>query len=158
MLRIGQGYDLHSFGGEKSLIIGGILIETDKKIKAHSDGDVLLHSIIDSMFGALALGDLGKFYPDTDPKFSNANSIDLLKDAYKKVKDLGYKICNMDSTIILESPKIGKYSANMQKNISKALNIPENLISIKATTNEKLGFLGRAEAIACMTNILLTKE
>jgi len=156
--KIGNGFDVHAFAENRKLILGGVDIPFDKGLNGHSDADVLLHAITDAILGALALGDLGKHFPDTDEKFKDADSIMLLKNAYELVKEKKYFISNIDSILILEKPKVADYILQMRKNISKALNIELEQISVKATTSEKLGFTGRGEGIASSAVVLLKKE
>ncbi|MEN9390829.1 MAG: hypothetical protein RL017_126 [Pseudomonadota bacterium] len=158
MLKIGQGFDLHQLSASRKLILAGVEIPNALGSVGHSDGDVLLHAIIDALIGATALGDIGKFFPDSDNKYENANSRELLKIAYNKVKDeTGYSINNIDSTIILEKPKLRDYIDIMRQNIATDLNLELNQISIKAKTSEKIGIVGRQEAIVAQAVVLLIK-
>ncbi|UCH64817.1 MAG: 2-C-methyl-D-erythritol 2,4-cyclodiphosphate synthase [Ignavibacterium sp.] len=156
--RIGNGYDVHAFAEGRKLIIGGLEIPYDKGLAGHSDADVLLHSITDALLGAVALGDLGKHFPDTDKKYKNADSKVLLKEAYKLVKEKGYQLGNLDVTIILEKPKLSPLIQKMRKNITTILESKIEKISIKATTNEKLGFIGREEGIAAFATVLVVSS
>ena len=156
--KIGNGYDVHAFADNRKLILGGVEIPFEKGLLGHSDADVLLHSITDAILGAMALGDLGKHFPDTDEKFKDADSIFLLKKAYELVKEKTYCISNIDSILILEKPKVTDYILQIRKNISNALDINLEQISVKATTSEKLGFTGRGEGIASSAVVLLKKE
>lgn len=142
-MRIGFGYDVHKFAEKRKLIIGGIEVPYSKGLLGHSDADVLVHAIMDSMLGALALGDIGKHFPDTDMEYKDIDSCQLLKRVYALIKDKGYKIGNIDSVVALEEPKIGKYIPLMQEKLAKILEVQENQISIKATTSEGLGFVGQ---------------
>ncbi|MBN3858977.1 2-C-methyl-D-erythritol 2,4-cyclodiphosphate synthase [Neisseriaceae bacterium PsAf] len=157
MYRIGQGYDVHQLVEGRKLILAGIEIPFEKGLKGHSDADVLLHAIIDALLGALALGDIGHFYPDTDPNFKNANSVELLKDSYQQIQALGWNIVNIDSTIVAEQPKLRSYIDSMRERIAKTLNVSIDRISVKAKTNEKLGYLGNQEAIEAQAVIMLQK-
>lgn len=157
-MRIGIGYDVHKLGYNHKLILGGVLIPHKKGLIAHSDGDCLIHAIIDSMLGAAGLYDIGTYFPDNDEKFKNINSTELLIKTHELINNENYKIINIDSVIICEKPKIKPYIDIMKKNISIALNIEPNLIGIKATTEEKLGFTGREEGIACQSICLLSKK
>jgi 2-C-methyl-D-erythritol 2,4-cyclodiphosphate synthase len=156
MVRIGHGYDVHKFGSTNPLILCGEHIAHDSGLIAHSDGDVALHALCDAMLGALALGDIGKHFPDTDNDYAGADSIDLLKRVYMLIENKGYVVGNIDITIAAQTPKLAPYIVQMRKNIARALNADESQISVKATTTEKLGFVGRKEGIACDAVVLLT--
>ncbi|WP_395345151.1 2-C-methyl-D-erythritol 2,4-cyclodiphosphate synthase [Ningiella sp. W23] len=158
MIRIGHGYDVHKFGSESPLIICGEHIEHDTGLIAHSDGDVALHALCDALLGALALGDIGKHFPDTSDSYVDASSIELLKEVYKLVTKEGYSLVNADITIAAQAPKMSPHITAMRSNIASALNIGINQISVKATTTEKLGFVGREEGIACDAVVLVTHE
>lgn len=158
MYRIGQGYDVHQLVVHRKLILAGISIDFDKGLLGHSDADVLLHAIIDALLGAVALGDIGSFYPDDDPCFKDADSTKLLCDSYQQVRQLGWKVVNIDTTIIAEQPTLRPYIDLMCNNIAKLLNISLDSVSIKAKTNEKLGYLGNQEAIATQAIVLLKKD
>jgi 2-C-methyl-D-erythritol 2,4-cyclodiphosphate synthase len=154
--RIGFGIDFHQLVTGRELWIGGIKLEHAKGALGHSDADVLLHAICDAMLGAACLGDIGMHFPDTDDAYKNIDSKILLKKCSELIKKAGYEIGNIDSTICLEFPKIKPYAHKMQQVIADILNINENAISIKATTSEKMGFVGREEGIAAYATILLT--
>ena len=148
MLRVGEGYDVHKLVSGRDLILGGVKINYDKGLLGHSDADCLLHSIMDALLGSLSLGDIGKHFPDTDVKYLNISSMELLKEVKNILNNNGLKkINNIDSTIVCEEPKLAQYIDEMKKNISDVLNININQISIKATTEEKLGFTGNKEGI-----------
>ena len=157
MLRIGQGFDLHRLVENRKLILGGIEIPFEKGLAGHSDADVLLHAIIDALIGALALGDIGKFFPDTDQPYKDANSLNLLLVITDKVIELGYKIGNIDATIIIEKPKLRDYIDTMRYKIADTLKIDLNQINIKAKTSEKVGIVGRGEAVIAEAVVLLMK-
>jgi 2-C-methyl-D-erythritol 2,4-cyclodiphosphate synthase len=157
MLRIGQGFDLHRIVAGRKLILGGITIPYDKGLDGHSDADVLLHAIIDALIGALSLGDIGKLFPDNDAKFKDIDSKILLAQVYKIVINHGYKINNIDSTIIIEQPKLRDYIDEMRRSIANVLNIELDQISIKAKTSEKIGIVGRGEAAIAEAVVLLIK-
>lgn len=157
MIRIGHGYDVHKFGGAGPIVIGGVEIEYAQGLLAHSDGDVLLHAVCDAILGALALGDIGHHFPDTDAQFENANSIDLLKNVYALARQKSMVIGNLDATIVAQAPKMAPHIASMRQNIADALNVDIDQVNIKATTTEKLGFTGRKEGIGCHAVVLLTK-
>jgi 2-C-methyl-D-erythritol 2,4-cyclodiphosphate synthase len=155
MIRIGQGFDIHRLVANKPLIIGGVKIRYDKGLEGHSDGDVLIHAIIDALIGAMALGDIGKFYPDNDSNYKNADSRKLLKNVIEIINKDNIKILNLDSTIIAEEPKLAPYTASMRENISSDIGIEKNCISIKCKTYEKIGSLGRGEGIATLVSLLI---
>lgn len=146
--RIGHGYDVHRLVEGRDLIIGGVKIEYEKGLLGHSDADVLLHAISDAILGAAAMGDIGKLFPDTDEKFKGADSLLLLKKVVEQTFEKGYKISNIDSTIIAQAPKMSGYIAEMRKNIASACNIDVDDVNVKATTEEKLGFTGSGEGIS----------
>ena len=158
--RIGNGYDIHRLVSGRDLIIGGIklLHPNNVGLDGHSDADVLTHSIMDALLGALSLGDIGKYFPPTEEKWKNADSLFLLSKVNELIIDQGWDVNNIDSVIIAERPKILPHIKQMKKNISEILNIDENLIGIKATTNEKLGPEGREEGISCHSVVLLEKK
>ncbi|UOB20431.1 2-C-methyl-D-erythritol 2,4-cyclodiphosphate synthase [Macrococcus armenti] len=156
-MRIGYGYDVHQFIEGRPLIIGGIELEHDKGLLGHSDADVLLHAITDAILGAVSLGDIGKFFPDDDPKYKGADSKVLLKDAYQYVLDTGYEIGNLDATIIAEKPKFRPHIDAMRKVIAEILETDIFNVNVKATTNEKMGYLGRQEGIQAQAVVLLLK-
>ena len=149
MLRVGHGYDVHRLVDGRKLIIGGVGIENNGiGLLGHSDADVLLHAISDSLLGACALGDIGKHFPDTDEKYSGADSLELLKAVVSLIKSKGFTVNNIDATVIAQAPKLSPYIDRMRDNISDALKIPIDCVSVKATTEEKLGFTGTGEGIA----------
>ncbi|MGH2567453.1 MAG: 2-C-methyl-D-erythritol 2,4-cyclodiphosphate synthase [Bacteroidota bacterium] len=146
--RVGFGYDIHKFVPKRKLVLGGVRIPFAQGLLGHSDADVLLHAICDALLGAAGLGDIGTHFPDTNKKFKNMSSMTLLEKVRSKVTSEGYRITNVDSTIVLQLPKIAPYVSRMVKQIAKALKIPKDGVSVKATTNEGLGFLGRGAACA----------
>lgn len=154
-MRIGMGYDVHKLVEGRKLILGGVLIPYEKGLLGHSDADVLIHAIMDSLLGAAALGDIGKHFPDTDPKYSGISSILLLKEVAALINNNGYEIGNIDATIIAQKPKMAPHIEDMRKNIAFALDIDISKISIKATTEEGLGFTGRSEGISSQSIALL---
>ena len=156
-MRVGLGYDVHKLVEGRKLIIGGVNIEHEKGLLGHSDADVLIHAVMDSILGALALGDIGKHFPDTDKKYKGANSIKLLEFVHNLITDKGYSIGNIDCTIIAQSPKMSPHIKNMRENIAKALNTSIDNINVKATTEEGLGFTGAKEGIAAQSICLLVK-
>ncbi|MBI5055851.1 MAG: 2-C-methyl-D-erythritol 2,4-cyclodiphosphate synthase [Nitrospirae bacterium] len=153
-MRIGTGYDSHRLVEERKLILGGVEIPFEKGLLGHSDADVLCHAIIDAIIGALGEGDIGRRFPDTDAKWKGASSIDLLAKTVEMMKQKGFDIVNIDSTVIAEKPKLQPYIEKMKENISKA-GIPLNSINIKAKSNEGIGFIGRGEGIAAQAVCLL---
>lgn len=155
--RVGQGFDVHPFEEGRKLFLGGIEIPFEKGLKGHSDADVLLHAITDAILGAAALGDIGQHFPDTDPAFKNADSTKLLKESYRLVQEEGYSVVNVDSTVVAERPKLNKYISDIRNHIAEALKCDSNQLSVKATTNEKMGFIGREEGIAVHAIVLLKK-
>lgn len=157
MLRIGHGYDVHAFAENRKCIIGGVHIPCEKGLLGHSDADVLLHAISDSLLGAAALGDIGKHFPDTDPIYEGADSILLLKLVNSLLIKQGYSVVNIDSTVIAQVPKLAPYIDEMRKNIAEALSIDVDFVSVKATTEEKLGFTGRKEGISAHAVCLIEK-
>jgi len=153
--RIGQGYDCHALAAGRKLIIGGVDIPHVAGLVGHSDADVLLHAITDALLGALALGDIGKHFPDTDPAFAGADSRQLLRETVRRVAQAGYAIGNIDTTIIAQTPKMAPHIPQMTANIAFDLGVEHGQVSIKAKTNEKLGWLGREEGIAAQAVALL---
>ena len=157
MLRIGHGYDVHAFAENRKCIIGGVDIPCEKGLLGHSDADVLLHAISDSLLGAAALGDIGKHFPDTDEKYKGADSLVLLKHVYSLIDSMGYSVVNIDATIIAQMPKMAPHIDAMRKNIADALEVDVDFINVKATTEEKLGFTGRKEGISAHCVCLIEK-
>lgn len=157
-MRIGHGYDVHRFTEGDYIIIGGVKIPYEKKLLAHSDGDVLAHAIADSLLGAAGERDIGYFFPDTSDEFENADSLVLLSRVNDIISQKGFEICNVDSTIIAQAPKMSPYIDKMREKLSQALNIPFENINVKATTEEKLGFTGRKEGIAAHSVCLLKRK
>ena len=155
IMRIGMGYDVHKLVSDRKLIIGGVNIPYELGLLGHSDADVLLHAIMDSLLGAAALGDIGKHFPDTDDRFKGISSILLLENVGNLLRENGYKIVNIDATIIAQKPKMLPYIDKMRENVAKALNIELNQINIKATTEEGLGFTGKLEGISSQSICLI---
>ncbi|MBB5322807.1 2-C-methyl-D-erythritol 2,4-cyclodiphosphate synthase [Marinobacter oulmenensis] len=154
-MRIGQGFDVHAFCEGDTVMLGGVPIPYTQGLKAHSDGDVLLHALADAMLGAVALGDIGHLFPDTSEEWAGADSRVMLRHVMQRVFEEGYSVANVDTTIIAQAPKMAPHVEGMRLNIAEDLGIPVNHISIKATTTEKLGFTGRGEGIACQAVCLL---
>ena len=157
MIRIGQGFDVHQLTEGRKCIIGGVDIPYEKGLLGHSDADVLLHAVADAVLGALALGDIGKHFPDTDPAFKDADSVKLLQHVWGLAKERGYRLGNADCTIIAQQPKMAPYIPQMVERIARALEAEPEQVNVKATTSEKLGFTGRGEGIAAMAVVCLQK-
>ena len=156
--RTGIGFDVHAFADDRKLIIGGVDIPHEKGLAGHSDADVLLHAIMDALLGSLALGDLGKHFPDTDQKHKDADSKILLRDTYNFIKEKGYEIGNIDAVVSAQKPKLAPYIEEMRKVISKLLDTKIENVSVKATTTEKLGFVGREEGVTAFSTVLIFKS
>lgn len=156
--RTGFGFDVHAFAEGRKLILGGIEIPYSKGLTGHSDADVLLHAITDALLGALALGDIGQHFPDTNPEFKDADSSIFLRQTYKMILQKGYSLGNIDAMISLEKPKISGYIIKMRENIAAILGAGLDQVSIKAGTNEKLGFVGREEGVAVFSTVLIIKD
>ena len=154
-MRIGHGYDVHKLVECRDLILGGVKIEYEKGLLGHSDADVLLHAVSDALLGAAGLGDIGRHFPDTDPQYKGADSLKLLQIVAEKVKAEGYRISNIDVTMIAQRPKLKEHIPQMVKNIASAVGIAENRVNVKATTEEKLGFTGSGEGMSCHAVCLL---
>ena len=157
-MRIGTGYDVHKLVPDRRLILGGVEIPYEKGLLGHSDADVLLHAVMDALLGAAAMGDIGKHFPDTDPKYKGANSLDLLAHIYEMMNEMGYQIGNVDATILAERPKMAPHIMAMRKNIAAVLHCDMEDISIKATRGEKLGFVGNEEGIVSLSVCILEKK
>lgn len=158
MIRIGHGYDVHQLTENRSLILGGVKIPHTLGLLGHSDADVLLHAISDALLGAMALGDIGKHFPDTDQTYQNADSLELLKQVVAMIEQQGYQLGNLDAIIIAQKPKLASYIPAMRENIAKACHADISKISVKATTEERLGFTGREEGISAHCVALLLKK
>lgn len=157
-IRIGQGYDVHVLAQGRPLILGGVTIPCGHGLLGHSDADALLHAITDALFGAAALGDIGRHFPDTDARFAGANSRALLRECAARVTQAGFTIANVDSTVIAQAPRLAPYIDAMRKNIADDLGLPIEHVNVKAKTNEKLGYLGRSEGIEAQAVALLMRE
>ncbi|RJX67388.1 2-C-methyl-D-erythritol 2,4-cyclodiphosphate synthase [Vibrio sinensis] len=158
MIRIGHGFDVHKFGGEGPVIIGGVAVPYEQGLIAHSDGDVALHALCDALLGAIAAGDIGRHFPDTDAEWKGADSRGLLRDVYRRVKEKGYRLGNADITIIAQAPKMATHIEAMCVTIAEDLETDIGNINVKATTTERLGFTGRKEGIATEAVVLLVKQ
>lgn len=156
--RIGFGYDVHPFGRNRKLILGGIEIPYELGLAGHSDADALLHSITDALLGALALGDIGTHFPDTDERYKGADSKVLLNEVYKLVVAKGYKVGNIDTTVVLEKPKLKPFITKIQNSIASILDIDATQVSVKATTSEKMGFVGEGRGIKVYSVVLIFKD
>ena len=154
-MRIGHGYDVHKLVEGRNLILGGVKIPYEKGLLGHSDADVLLHAVSDALLGAAGLGDIGRHFPDTDPRYKGADSLELLKIVAGKVSDAGYRVSNVDVTMIAQKPKLKDYLPLIQENIAMALNICADRVNVKATTEEHLGFTGSGEGMSCHAVCLL---
>jgi 2-C-methyl-D-erythritol 2,4-cyclodiphosphate synthase len=157
-IRIGNGYDIHRLVGDRPLILGGIAIPHDRGLLGHSDADVLTHAIMDAMLGALSLGDIGHYFPPSDPQWAGADSLKLLEQVHQIITDQGWQVSNLDTVIIAERPKMKPYLTPMRDRLAKVLHLNPNQIGIKATTNEQLGPVGREEGIAVYAVALLTDQ
>jgi 2-C-methyl-D-erythritol 2,4-cyclodiphosphate synthase len=154
--RIGQGYDVHALVPGRALIIGGVTVPYERGLLGHSDADVLLHAVTDALFGAAALGDIGRHFPDTDTRFAGADSRVLLRECAARVRQAGFAIVNVDSTVIAQAPKLAPHIEAMRVNLAEDLALPLACVNVKAKTNEKLGYLGRGEGIEAQAAVLLS--
>ena len=154
-MRIGHGYDVHRLVEGRDLILGGVKIGYEKGLLGHSDADVLLHAVSDALLGAAGLGDIGRHFPDTNPKYKGADSLELLRQVYRKISEKGYKVGNIDVTMIAQRPKLKDYIPQMQANIAAAVEAAPDRVNVKATTEEKLGFTGTGEGMSCHAVCLL---
>ena len=154
-MRIGHGYDVHRLVEGRDLILGGVKIDYDKGLLGHSDADVLLHAVSDALLGAAGLGDIGRHFPDTDPKYKGADSLMLLRDVYQKISEKGFRVGNIDVTMIAQKPKLKDFIPQMQENIAAAVGVTPDQVNVKATTEEKLGFTGTGEGMSCHAVCLL---
>lgn len=157
-MRIGHGYDVHKLVEGRDLIVGGVKIPYEKGLLGHSDADVLLHAVSDSLLGAAAMGDIGGMFPDNDPQFLDADSLVLLRRVFERLREIGYKVINVDATIIAQRPKMKPYIPEMRMNIAAALSTSIDNISVKATTEEEMGFTGRGEGISAHCVCLIDKN
>ena len=156
-MRIGHGYDVHKLVPDRDLIIGGVKIPYELGLLGHSDADVMLHAVTDALLGAAGLGDIGTHFPDTDPEYKGADSLELLRIAAGKVSAAGYRVSNVDVTMIAQKPKLKDYIPGMKKNIASALSVGEGRVNVKATTEEHLGFTGSGEGMSCHSVCLLNE-
>jgi 2-C-methyl-D-erythritol 2,4-cyclodiphosphate synthase len=156
--RTGIGFDVHAFAEGRKLILGGIEISSDKGLAGHSDADVLLHAVTDALLGAISAGDIGQHFPDTDQKYKNADSKIFLKKSYEMVLNKGYILGNIDAVVAMQAPKLSPYISNIREKISEILKCDAGQISVKATTTEKLGFVGREEGVSAFASVLIIKN
>lgn len=154
-MRIGHGYDVHRLVEGRDLILGGVKIDYEKGLLGHSDADVLLHAVSDALLGAAGLGDIGRHFPDTDPQYKGADSLMLLREVYRKISEKGFRVGNIDVTMIAQKPKLKDFIPQMQENIAAAVGVAPDRVNVKATTEEKLGFTGSGEGMACHAVCLL---
>ncbi len=154
-MRIGQGIDVHAFAEGRRLVLGGVVIPHTRGLAGHSDADVLLHAVIDAILGAAALGDIGGMFPPSDPQWRDASSLDLLRRAYERVRAAGYRIGNLDATVVAQEPRLAPYVPPMREAIARALDIDVTAVGVKATTSDGLGFTGRGDGIAALATVLL---
>ena len=154
-LRIGQGYDVHRLTEGRALILGGVTVPYERGLDGHSDADVLTHAIMDALLGAAGLGDIGKLFPDSDERYRGISSLLLLKEVGKRLIENGWQVVNLDSTIVAQTPKLAPYRETMRRNLAEALGIHVSQVSVKATTEERLGFTGTGEGMACHAVCLL---
>lgn len=158
MIRVGQGFDVHQLVAGRPCIIGGVTIPYEKGLLGHSDADVLLHAVTDAILGALGLGDIGKHFPDTDPEYKDADSLKLLEHVWSLAKEKGYRLGNIDSTIIAQQPKMASYIPQIAEVLAKVLEAEVSQVNVKATTTEQLGFVGRGEGIAAQSIVCLVQD
>ena len=157
MYRIGHGYDVHKLVEERKLILGGVDVPYEKGLLGHSDADVLVHAVCDALLGAAALGDIGKHFPDTDSQYKNADSLKLLEHVCFLIREKGYEICNIDATVIAQRPKLASYIPEMRRKIAAACSVDDDLVNVKATTEEKLGFTGEGLGISAHSVSMIKK-
>ncbi len=155
MMRVGMGYDSHRFAAGRPLVLGGVTIPSDRGLLGHSDADALTHAVIDAVLGAAAAGDIGSHFPDTDPAWRRADSMELLRIAHAAAAREGWRVCQVDATVILEAPKLQPWIRDMAARLSDALGLPAGQVSVKAKTNEGMGFVGRGEGVAALAVALL---
>jgi len=157
-MRVGFGYDVHAFVEGRPLVLGGVEVPHDRGLLGHSDADVLLHAICDAILGGAALGDIGRHFPDTDPRFKGISSLLLLRQTVELVRRSGFRIANIDTTVVLQKPRLAPYIARMAEEIGRATDLPVSSVNVKATTTEKLGFAGREEGVAAYAVVLLRSD
>ncbi|OPZ69711.1 MAG: 2-C-methyl-D-erythritol 2,4-cyclodiphosphate synthase [bacterium ADurb.Bin478] len=158
MMRIGHGYDVHAFAAGRRLVLGGVEIAYEKGLLGHSDADVLCHAISDALLGAAALGDIGRHFPDTDPAFHQADSLRLLQQVVGLIGQKGYRVANVDATLILQRPKVAPHVPAMRRNLAQAMQVAVDVVSVKATTTEELGWEGRGQGVAAHAVVLIETD
>jgi len=158
MIRIGHGYDVHRLVRERPLVLGGVEIPYEYGLLGHSDADVLLHAVSDAVLGALGLGDIGRYFPDTDPTYKGVNSLLLLEHVIGLAQTRGFRVSNLDTTIVAQKPKLAPYVSQMVTNLANACQVPSGCVNVKATTTEELGFTGRGEGISAHAVVLMTTD
>jgi 2-C-methyl-D-erythritol 2,4-cyclodiphosphate synthase len=156
--RVGSGFDVHAFGPGDGVVLGGVKLPWDRGVLAHSDGDVLLHALTDALLGAGGLGDIGQHFPDTDPRWRGAASAQFVAHAVQLLADAGWRVVNADLTLLAEAPRIAKHRADICHSIAAALGVPQQQVNLKATTTEKLGFIGRSEGLAAQAVVLVARD
>jgi len=147
VLRVGQGFDFHALKAGRKLVLGGVLVDHDRGLEGHSDADVLTHAIIDALLGAAGLGDIGMHFPDDDPSYKDANSLDLLRKVCRIIRRQGWEISNVDATVLAQEPKLAPYRGAIEQELASCMGISQNSVNLKATTTEKMGFIGRGEGM-----------
>jgi 2-C-methyl-D-erythritol 2,4-cyclodiphosphate synthase len=156
-MRVGIGYDVHGFSADRELVVGGVRIPHDRGLEGHSDADVLTHALMDAIVGALREGDIGRLFPDTDPGFAGADSLELLKQVAALMRDRGFELVDADCVLVLETPKIAPYREEMRANLARAMGVDIDRVGVKATTTEGLGFEGRGEGVGAQAVVLLER-
>ena len=157
-MRVGNGFDVHALVAGRKLVVGGVTIPYERGLQGHSDADVLLHAICDALLGALGAGDIGTHFPDSDPRYKDADSRALLRDVWQRASDAGYALGNADATVVAQAPKLAPYIAQMTANIAADLGAETDRVNVKATTTDRLGFAGRGEGIAALVTVLLIRN
>ena len=157
-MRIGHGFDVHAFGGEGPVVLGGVSIDFDQGLVAHSDGDVVVHALCDALLGAAAMGDIGRLFPDDDSRYAGIDSRRLLREVIQRVSDAGYRVINADLTIIAQKPRLAAHVEDMRVNLASDMGVDVNAVNLKATTTERLGYIGRGEGIATHAVVLLEND
>jgi 2-C-methyl-D-erythritol 2,4-cyclodiphosphate synthase len=157
-VRVGSGFDVHAFGPGDSVMLGGVRVPHVRGVVAHSDGDVLLHALVDAMLGAAGLGDIGQHFPDSDPQWRGADSTRFVKEALRLLTERGHRVVNVDLTLLAQAPRIAAVREQIRHNVAATLGLPEAQVNLKATTTEHLGFIGRAEGLAAMATVLIDAQ
>ena len=157
-MRVGSGFDVHAFGPGDGLMLGGVRIPHSRGVVAHSDGDVLLHALVDALLGAAGLGDIGQHFPDSDPQWKGVSSARFVAGALALLAERGQRVVNADLTLLAEEPRIARHRAQIRRSIAEQLSLPESAVNLKATTTEHLGFIGRAEGLAAMATVLIDES